>query len=50
MPRPYHIENQRRNVLEHLSEEHGESVERKLQNAYGMFSYKDAKRALGKLQ
>jgi len=41
--------HKRRNVIEHLPEEHRESVERKLKNAYGMFEYEEAKRALGKL-
>jgi len=41
--------HKRRNVIEHLPEEHRETVERKLKNAYGMFEYEEAKRALGKL-
>jgi putative transposase len=41
--------HKRRNVIEHLPEEHRESVERKLKNAYGMFEYAEAKRALDRL-
>ena len=41
--------HKRRNVIEHLPEEHRENVERKLKNADGMFEYEEAKRALGKL-
>ena len=41
--------HKRRNVLDHLPEEHRQTVKRKLQNAYGMTEYADAKRALEKL-
>ena len=36
-------------MLEHLPEEHRETVKRKLQNAYAMTEYADARRALEKL-
>ena len=38
-----------RNVLDHLPEEHKADVKRKLQNAYAMADYEDAKRALQKV-
>jgi len=41
--------HKRRNVIEHLPEEHRQAVKRKLQNAYAMAEYADAKRALEKL-
>lgn len=41
--------HKRRNVLDHLPEEHRQTVKRKLQNAYAMTSYAEAKRALEKL-
>ena len=41
--------HKRRNVLDPLPEEHRPEVKRKLQNAYGMAAYADAKRALEKL-
>jgi len=41
--------HKRRNVLEHLPEQHRPAVKRKLQNAYAMAEYADAKRALEKL-
>ena len=41
--------HKRRNVLDHLPEEYRQTVKRKLQNAYGMAEYADAKRALEKL-
>ena len=41
--------HKRRNVLDHLPEEYRQTVKRKLQNAYGMAEYTDAKRALEKL-
>jgi transposase-like protein len=40
---------QKRNVVDHLPEEHKADVKRKLQNAYGMTDYNDAKRALERL-
>ena len=39
----------RRNVIDHLPEEHNPSVKKKLQNAYAMTEYADAKRALERL-
>lgn len=41
--------HKRRNVLDHLPEEHQAEVKRKLQNAYAMVEYSDAKRALQNL-
>lgn len=41
--------HKRRNVLDHLPEEHRQTVKRKLQSAYAMTSYAEAKRALEKL-
>ena len=41
--------HKRRNVLDHLPEEHKPSVKKKLQNAYAMAEYSDAKRALERL-
>lgn len=41
--------HKRRNVLDHLPEEHRQTVKRKLQNAYAMTEYAEAKRALEKL-
>lgn len=41
--------HKKRNVLEHLPEEHRRAVGRKLQNAYNMQDYDDAKRALQQL-
>jgi putative transposase len=41
--------HKKRNVLDHLPEEHKAGVRRKLQNAYGMRDYEPAKRALGQL-
>lgn len=41
--------HKRRNVLDHLPQEHRQAVQRKLQNAYGMAEYAEAKRALEKL-
>jgi len=41
--------HKRRNVLDHLPEEHRPAVKRKLQNAYALAEYADAKRALEKL-
>jgi transposase-like protein len=38
--------HKRRNVVDHLPEEHKADVRRKLQNAYSMADYADAKRAL----
>jgi hypothetical protein len=40
---------QRRNVLDHLPEQHRQAVKRKLHNAYAMAEYAEAKRALEKL-
>jgi len=40
---------QKRNVVDHLPEEHKADVKRKLQNAYAMADYADAKRALDRL-
>jgi putative transposase len=42
--------HKRRNVLDHLPEEHKPSVKKKLQNAYAMAEYSEAKRALERLQ
>jgi transposase-like protein len=41
--------HKKRNVMEHLPEEHRRAVGRKLQNAYAMREYDEAKRALGQL-
>ena len=41
--------HKKRNVVDHLPEEHKADVKRKLQNAYAMTEYNDAKRALEKL-
>ena len=41
--------HKKRNVVDHLPEEYKADVRRKLQNAYGMADYQDAKRALQKL-
>ena len=41
--------HKKRNVLDHLPEEHKGDVKRKLQNAYAMTEYGDAKRALERL-
>jgi len=41
--------HKRRNVLDPLPQEHRQAVQRKLQNAYGMAEYAEAKRALEKL-
>jgi len=41
--------HKKRNVLEHLPEEHKAGVRRKLQNAYAMKDYEPAKRALTQL-
>ena len=41
--------HKRRNVLDHLPEQQRRAVKRKLQNAYAMAEYTDAKRALEKL-
>src|SRR5205814_2690115 len=41
--------HKKRNVVDHLPDEHKADVRRKLQNAYGMADYADAKRALEKL-
>jgi putative transposase len=38
--------HKKRNVVDHLPEEHKTDVRRKLQNAYSMADYRDAKRAL----
>jgi transposase-like protein len=42
--------HKKRNVVDHLPEEHKAEVRRKLQNAYWMADYEDAKRALERLQ
>lgn len=42
--------HKKRNVVDHLPEEHKADVRRKLQNAYSMADYGDAKRALERLQ
>src|SRR3954452_3609456 len=41
--------HKKRNVVDHLPEEHKADVRRKLQNAYSMADYQDAKRALERL-
>ena len=41
--------HKRRNVVDHLPEEHKPAVKKKLQNAYAMTEYNDAKRALERL-
>jgi transposase-like protein len=41
--------HKKRNVVDHLPEEHKADVRRKLQNAYSMADYADAKRALERL-
>jgi len=41
--------HKKRNVADHLPEEHKADVRRKLQNAYAMVDYSDAKRALERL-
>ena len=41
--------HKKRNVVDHLPEEHKADVKRKLQNAYSMTEYGDAKRALDRL-
>jgi putative transposase len=41
--------HKKRNVIDHLPEEHKADVKRKLQNAYSMMEYTDAKRALERL-
>ena len=41
--------HKKRNVVDHLPEEHKADVRRKLQNAYSMADYADAKRALEQL-
>jgi putative transposase len=41
--------HKRRNVIDHLPEEHKAAVKKKLQNAYLMMEYADAKRALERL-
>ena len=41
--------HKKRNVIDHLPEEHKADVKRKLQNAYEMVEYSDAKRALNSL-
>ncbi len=41
--------HKKRNVLEHLPEEHKPAVKRKLQAAYAMTDYEEAKRALERL-
>ena len=41
--------HKRRNVIDHLPEEHKPSVKKKLQNAHAMAEYTDAKRALERL-
>jgi transposase-like protein len=41
--------HKKRNVADHLPEEHKADVRRKLQNAYSMAHYEDAKRALERL-
>ena len=42
--------HKRRNVIDHLPEEHKAAVKKKLQNAYLMIEYADAKRALERLR
>ena len=41
--------HKRRNVVDHLPEEHKAAVRKKIQNAYAMTEYADAKRALDRL-
>src|ERR1700688_619439 len=41
--------HKKRNVVDHLPDEHKADVKRKLQNAYAMSEYADAKRALDRL-
>jgi putative transposase len=41
--------HKKRNVMDHLPDEHKADVKRKLQNAYAMADYADAKRALERL-
>ena len=41
--------HKKRNVVDHLPEEHKAEVKKKLQNAYAMVDYTDAKRALERL-
>lgn len=41
--------HKQRNVVDHLPEEHKADLRRKLQNAYAMVDYEDAKRALQRL-
>jgi putative transposase len=41
--------HKKRNVIDHLPEEHKADVKRKLQNAYAMAEYADAKKALDRL-
>jgi len=41
--------HKKRNVVDHLPDEHKADVKRKLQNAYSMADYADAKRALDRL-
>src|SRR3990172_12947132 len=41
--------HKRRNVIDHLPEEHRQGIKKKLQNAYAMTEYADARRALEKL-
>jgi transposase-like protein len=41
--------HKKRNVVDHLPEEHKADIKRKLQNAYAMADYADAKRALDRL-
>lgn len=41
--------HKRRNVVEHLPENHQADIERRLKAAYAMFSYKDAKAALNRV-
>ena len=41
--------HKRRNVVDHLPEEYKPAVKKKLQNAYAMSEYADAKRALDRL-
>jgi transposase-like protein len=41
--------HKRRNVIDHLPDEHKSAVKKKLQNAYAMSEYADAKRALERL-
>lgn len=41
--------HKKRNVVDHLPEEHKAAVKKKLQNAYNLVSYQDAKQALNRL-